>query len=81
MQAQGLGTIYYSRLASQALKDQLRTYMKQELPTVVDADGEPDTTRVYPPLSYLDFQVFRKVLKQNNGTLTIFGDDTKKLLQ
>jgi mannosyl-3-phosphoglycerate synthase len=81
MQAQGLGTIYYSRLASQALKDQLRTYMKQELPTVVDADGELDTTRVYPPLSSLDFQVFRKVLKQNNGTLTIFGDDTKKLLQ
>jgi hypothetical protein len=55
--------------------------MKQELPTVVDADGELDTTRVYPPLSSLDFQVFRKVLKQNNGTLTIFGDDTKKLLQ
>jgi hypothetical protein len=81
MQAQGFGTIYYSRLASQALEDQLRTYMKQNLPTVVDANGEPDNTRVYPPLSSLDFQVFRMVLKQKNCTLTIFGDDIEMLLQ
>jgi mannosyl-3-phosphoglycerate synthase len=74
MQVQGLSTIYHSSLTPQGLKDELQEYMKKELSAFVDAKGEPQAFRVYPPIQTMDFEVFRSRLKVNAGTLKVFGD-------
>ena len=61
MQAQGLSTIYHSRLTPLRLKDELRVYMKDNLATVVDGTGEPEPPRIYRPLNCLDWRIFAKV--------------------
>jgi len=61
MQAQGLSTIYHSRLTPSRLKDELRVYMKDNLATVVDSTGEPEPPRMYRPLNSLDWRIFAKV--------------------
>ena len=74
MQVEGLSTIYHSRLVPRKLKDELRGFMKEEFPTAVGIDGEPERPRVYPPMRTLDFGVFRSVVKDKADTLKVVGD-------
>lgn len=71
MQAQGLGTVYHSRLMPQTLKDDLQDYMKGELSTVVSEDGVVEQARVYPPLEAMNFGVFERVLKASADTMQV----------
>jgi mannosyl-3-phosphoglycerate synthase len=73
MQVQGLSTIYHSRLTPQKLKEELRTYMKQQFPILVAADGEPEKARVYPSISTMDFGVFRQIARGYADTLMVVG--------
>ena len=74
MQVHGLSTIYHSRLAPQKLKDELRVFMKDRYPTVVDTNGEPDRVFVYPPLKKLNLCSFSRCLKDLVTTLEVIGD-------
>lgn len=74
MQAEGLSTIYHSLLTPAKLKEELRAYLKENLPDVVGADGVPMKACVYPPMDTMDFEVFGEAVKASAGTLKIFGD-------
>ncbi|KAF1843207.1 glycosyltransferase family 55 protein [Cucurbitaria berberidis CBS 394.84] len=76
MQVQGLSTIYHSSLTPPKLKDELRVYMKENFPTVVGANGEPERARVYPPLGTMDFGIFRTAMKSYPKTLKVIDDTT-----
>ncbi|KAF2823665.1 hypothetical protein CC86DRAFT_421269 [Ophiobolus disseminans] len=73
MQVEGLSTIYHSRLTPQTLKDELRAYMKATFPREVNADGEPEKMRVYPPMAKMNFEVLDAALKET-GVLTVVGE-------
>jgi len=59
MCAQGLGTIYHSGMTSRMLKDELRVYLGENLPTAVGDDCMPRQLRVYPSMRAIDLDVFR----------------------
>jgi len=79
MQAQGLSVIYNSALTPEPLKEELRTYMKENLAGVVDINGEPQRMRVYPPMGQMNFETFRETLKQKN-ILKVVGETGDKVL-
>ena len=65
MQAQGLSTIYYSRLTPNSLKDEIWVYMQKHLLTNPNADGQPGKPTIYRALQSLresDWDVFAKAI-------------------
>jgi len=79
MQAQGLSIIYNSALTPETLKEELRTYMKENLSGVVDINGEPQRMRVYPPMGQMNFEMFREVVKEKD-ILKVVGETGDKAL-
>lgn len=73
MQAQGLSTIYHSRLAPNHLKHELREYMREKLANVVGETGVPERACLYPPMKGLQFPLLKEVLKNEAVTLTMMG--------
>jgi mannosyl-3-phosphoglycerate synthase len=65
MQVQGLSTIYHSDLTTSQLKNELGTYMKENLATFVGDNGEPEKPVTYNPLDSLDWNVFAKMLLES----------------
>ena len=63
MWAQGLGTIYHSRMTSRMLKDELRRYLDDNLSTAVRDHGMSPQLRVYPSMRAIDLDVFRCGMK------------------
>lgn len=63
MQAQGLSTIYHSKLTPPKLKDHLRAFMSEELTALVGKDGIPQEAYVYPPMQGMDWKSFGQGLK------------------
>jgi mannosyl-3-phosphoglycerate synthase len=61
MQAQGLSTIFHSRLSEPVLRMKLRKHAKNNLGSVVSKYGVPEEARVYPPMEGMDFEVFKKL--------------------
>lgn len=80
MQADGLSTIYHSSLIPAKLKEELRVYLKDNLPDVIGVDGVPKKAAVYPPMEMMDFEVFGQAVKASAETLKIFGDMEGKVL-
>jgi mannosyl-3-phosphoglycerate synthase len=82
MQAEGLSTIYHSRLIPHKLKDELRQYMKANLSDVpgVAEDGTPEAPRVYRPISTMNFDVFKTQVKAKATTIKVIGDSVQDLL-
>jgi mannosyl-3-phosphoglycerate synthase len=77
MQAEGLSAIFHSRLIPDKLKDELRQYIKANLPGVsgIADDGTPSAPRVYPPVGAMDFAVFEARVKGLATTLKVVGED------
>jgi mannosyl-3-phosphoglycerate synthase len=74
MQVQGLSTIFHSSLTPPDLKEDLKQYLAKELPASLNANGEPDQARMYPPILTLNFDAFEATLATFDGTLRMYGD-------
>ncbi|KAJ8117420.1 hypothetical protein OPT61_g1370 [Boeremia exigua] len=64
MQAQGLSTIYHSKLMPEGLKHQLANFMSNELSTVVGTAGVPQEPCVYPPMESINFDTLRREMME-----------------
>ncbi|KAH7392148.1 mannosyl-3-phosphoglycerate synthase [Phaeosphaeria sp. MPI-PUGE-AT-0046c] len=75
MQAEGLSTIYHSRLISEELKYELREYVKANLSGVagVGDDGELAAPRIYPSVSTMNLGVFQEAVKAGATNLKVIG--------
>lgn len=82
MQVEGLSTIYHSRLTPQKLKDELREYVKENLSGVVGVgnNGELAAPRVYPAVATMEFEVFRKAVREGAKTLKVIADGVPTVL-
>jgi mannosyl-3-phosphoglycerate synthase len=76
MQFQGLSTLYHSEIAPQKLKDDLGMFMKHDFPTLVDAKGQPERLRTYPPLETMDFEEFGSMLNTHAHILWVTQTST-----
>ncbi|KAJ4986952.1 mannosyl-3-phosphoglycerate synthase [Stagonosporopsis vannaccii] len=73
MQAQGLGTIYHSKLMPPELRDRLRKFMLEELIAVVGKDGIPEETCVYPSMQGMNWEILNRALNEWAKTLRSVG--------
>ncbi|KAH6621707.1 mannosyl-3-phosphoglycerate synthase [Boeremia exigua] len=74
MQAQGLSTIYHSKLMPQGLKNKLADFMSDELMAVVGEAGVPQKACVYPSMERMDFEVLGKTITERAETIQFVGD-------
>ncbi|OAK99253.1 hypothetical protein IQ06DRAFT_16765 [Phaeosphaeriaceae sp. SRC1lsM3a] len=82
MQAEGLSTIYHSRLIPEKLKDEIREYVKANLSNIasVNHDGELAVPRVYPSVSTMNLAMFQHAVKAGATTLKVIGDGLTAVL-